>query len=274
MPIYFTVSELLELRNEELITKLREVGVLKSCSICIGCGKMLREVKYSRSIDKMAFRCYKRECDYFEKYISIRENSIFSQYKKTIYIILKAMYYWFRNIQMKIPEEELDISVSLVKKIYKDCRMFAYRMFYSNDNLLGGPGVICQIDESMFKYRQKYHRGRLSSENRWVFGIVDTTTTLAKYYVQRVENRSKNVLIQIITQRIRRGSIIFSDEWKVYNTIKNEGFKHYTVNHRFNFINGFTGAHTQNVESLWNKLKRPIKAKIGTDNETLDEYLV
>ena len=152
MPIYFTVSELLELRNEELITKLREVGVLKSCSICIGCGKMLREVKYSRSIDKMAFRCYKRECDYFEKYISIRENSIFSQYKKNIYIILKAMYYWFRNIQMKIPEEELDISVSLVKKIYKDCRMFAYRMFYSNDYLLGGLGVICQIDESMFKY--------------------------------------------------------------------------------------------------------------------------
>lgn len=34
---------------------------------------------------------------------------------------------------------------------------------------------------------------------------------------------------------------------------------HVTINYTFNFMNSKTGVHTQNIESLWNKLKKRIK---------------
>ena len=40
---------------------------------------------------------------------------------------------------------------------------------------LGGPGVILQIDESLFCYKAKYNRGKRASKEQWVFGIADTS---------------------------------------------------------------------------------------------------
>ena len=41
---------------------------------------------------------------------------------------------------------------------------------------LGGPGVIVQIDESLFNNKSKYNRGRRASKEQWVFGLADTSS--------------------------------------------------------------------------------------------------
>jgi hypothetical protein len=43
---------------------------------------------------------------------------------------------------------------------------------------LGGPGVIVQIDESLFNHKSKYNRGRRASKEQWVFGLADTYNVL------------------------------------------------------------------------------------------------
>ncbi|KAG0439941.1 hypothetical protein DMUE_2100 [Dictyocoela muelleri] len=121
----------------------------------------------------------------------------------------------------------------------------------------------------MFRYKQRYHVGRISSENRWVFRIVDTSYTPAKYYIELVPNRSRVILVPIILRIIRPRSIIWSDQWSAYNALMTLGFQHYTVNHRINFFNPENNVHTQNIESLWNKLKKRIIKQHGCDYETL-----
>lgn len=45
---------------------------------------------------------------------------------------------------------------------------------------------------------------------------------------------------------------IYSDCWRAYNTelLKSSGYDHYTINHRYNFFDPTTGAHTQTIERL------------------------
>ena len=69
-------------------------------------------------------------------------------------------------------------------------------------------------------------------------------------------------------------SDIHSDEWRAYNKIRKNSFKHYTVNHKENFVNPLTGKHTQLIECLWNKAKIEIDKRIrGRSERLLHGYL-
>ncbi|KCZ78308.1 hypothetical protein H311_00662, partial [Anncaliia algerae PRA109] len=49
--------------------------------------------------------------------------------------------------------------------------------------LLGGPGIVFQIDESCYSHRLKAHMGRAPQDPIWVFGIVDTSKISKRFYV-------------------------------------------------------------------------------------------
>jgi hypothetical protein len=89
----------------------------------------------------------------------------------------------------------------------------------------------------------------------WVFGIVDTTFTPARGYVELVDRRNAETLLPIISKVCRPHTIIHSDEWPAYKNIKDIGFEHSQVNHSYTFVNRKNGVHTQNIESYWNKIK-------------------
>jgi hypothetical protein len=55
---------------------------------------------------------------------------------------------------------------------------------------LGGPGIIVEIDESMFNHKVKSHRGRGPARRRWVFGMVDGSYTPARGVMKVVEERN------------------------------------------------------------------------------------
>lgn len=137
---------------------------------------------------------------------------------------------------------------------------------------MGGSGKICQIDESLLCHKPKNHRGRSSTYQIWCFGIVDTSTSPSKGYVEIVPNRSSAVLLPIISRVCRPGSIIYSDEWRAYNSISD--FAHFTVNHSLNFVNPETGVHTQNIESYWNKIKLNFKTMKGVKKSDASSFLI
>ena len=90
-----------------------------------------------------------------------------------------------------------------------------------------------------------------------------------------VPDRRAATLINTIKNNIVDGSIIFSDSWRGYKTAKLEksGFEHFKVNHRFNFVDPKTGAHTQNVERMWGSAKWRNKKPRGTAQQHLKSYL-
>ena len=78
-----------------------------------------------------------------------------------------------------------------------------------------------------------------------------------------------------IKNHIKPGSVIYSDSWRGYNRdeLIEAGFSHFTVNHRYNFIDPETAANTQKVERLWGSAKWRNKKHRGTARHHLESYL-
>ena len=55
---------------------------------------------------------------------------------------------------------------------------------------LGGPNKIVQVDESLFRLKPKHHKGRATSKEVWVFGMVDTSTSPSLGYMEIVLDRT------------------------------------------------------------------------------------
>ena len=72
-------------------------------------------------------------------------------------------------------------------------------------------------------------------------------------------------MLPVITQHLRPGTIVHSDQWAVYNRVQGIPAvrQHNVVNHSINFVDPATGAHTQNIESYWNKVKGKFKRMKG-----------
>ena len=136
-----------------------------------------------------------------------------------------------------------------------------------NPAVLGGPGVIVEIDESLWRGRRKYNRGRNVSREGWVFGCFDRSTK--KVAMFEVKDRTAATLMEKIEKHIMPGSVIYSDEWPAYSAIHRAGvWKHMTVNHSENFVDPATGVHTQNIEGFWGNAKSSWKKMRGCNNAT------
>ena len=136
---------------------------------------------------------------------------------------------------------------------------------------MGGPGIICEVDESMFSYKPKNHRGRSPEEPRWVFGIFDTSFLPALSYMEFVENRSAETLIPIIQRICIPGTIIHADGWRAYQALPNFGYAFSSVNHSLNFVDPNTGVHTQHIESYWAKKKLRVKMMKGLSRDSKED---
>ena len=77
-----------------------------------------------------------------------------------------------------------------------------------------------------------------------------------------------------IKEYIRPGTTIYSDSWKGYKhqELEEAGFTHFSVNHRYNFIDPLTGANTQKIERLWGSAKWRNKKHRGTARHHLELY--
>lgn len=90
-----------------------------------------------------------------------------------------------------------------------------------------------------------------------------------------VQQRDAATLLPIIQAHTAPGTIIHSDQWAAYNNVQSlpSVSLHQTVNHSVEFVDSTTGAHTQNVESYWNRSKTKIKRMKGCHAEMLPSYL-
>jgi hypothetical protein len=64
------------------------------------------------------------------------------------------------------------------------------------------------MDESLFRYKPKNHRGRATEHELWVVGIADTTFSPEKIFLNLVEDRRAKTLLPIISSICRPGTII------------------------------------------------------------------
>ena len=133
-------------------------------------------------------QCYTRN--------TIKDGSFFSKSHLTLQKWLLLMYLWARPYTVTDAMEEADVDRRTAIDIYQRLREVYSTKLLSSPIVLGGPGVVVQIDESLFRhkpkvnknisvtiikskffYQLKHHHGRPTTEQIWIFGLVDTSQT-------------------------------------------------------------------------------------------------
>jgi len=137
------------------------------------------------------------------------------------------------------------------------------------EDKIGGEGIIVEIDESKFG-RRKYHRGRVI-DGVWIIGGIERTEQKWCFLI-KVQKRDEETIKDILDKYVEKGSIVHTDCWKGYLNIDELGFEHKTVNHSENFVDPKTGAHTNTIEGLWNRIKLQI-APWNQNKDLIESHL-
>jgi len=200
-------------------------------------------------------------------------NTWFGGSKIPILQVLELTLHWFFETPVTSAAGQVGVSKECAVDWYQYCRTVCLTIVTHDNICIGGPGFHVEIDETHL-WTRKYHRGRaLVNESKWVFGGICRETKEA--FVQIVPQRTGQILWPIIMQRIHPGSIIMSDQARVYDNLHRAsrgGYQHYQVNHSQNFVDpNDQNVHTNTVERHWGLLKKAVKG-FGSD-EHIGLYL-
>lgn len=249
--------------------------ISESC-ICTHCDKpmTIRTRPTKDTTDSCGWQCTYGQCPKRLTTKTIRHGSFFQKSRIPLTKWIYLMYLWSQETPVVKAIDNTKLSEKTVIQVYQYLRDVCSTKLLNTPCQLGGPGVIVQIDESLFNHKSKYQRGRRANKEQWVFGIADTSVKPAITYLQTVDKRDAATLLPIIERVVAPGSTVHSDEWKAYKKIQEKcGLQHQTVNHSINFVDPIDGTHTQNIESYWAKAKYKFKVMKGCKAESLPSYL-
>ena len=197
--------------------------------------------------------------------------------------VLWIMYAMVKNLSVVHTVALMKGDMNLNKKAVIDWRNFVREMMtvdLQDAPRMGGAGQTVQIDESLFRGRRKYNRGRQLQgdgvpgrrpnnhgqrvDGPWVFGLLHVETGELRLF--RVDRRDADTLLPIVITNVAPGTTIMSDEWGAYVRLpacidhpQNGGapmqYVHQTVNHSVEFVDAVTGANTQRLEREWERCK-------------------
>lgn len=274
MNVEFFESEMPNFNSEEVFQWCSIRGLLSPEMICQNCLSYMKLSVYKRNKDGLAWRCLTRSCISYSKYISVRIGSFFEGLNIEIPVILKIISkYCIMQPLHSIIRSTSTISGNSVSKIINKLLSRLPPPNF-NDNKLGGPLSIVQVDETMLNFKCKSHRGR-SSENRTdALVIAETRGITTRIFARIIPNKQAATILPIICEQVLPGSIIHTDEHRSYIRLTNKGFIHATVCHKYNFVNrGAINVHTQHVESINNLIKRHIKNRNGIKKHKRARFL-
>ena len=171
---------------------------------------------------------------------------------------------------------ELELSVHKMAKqmslayntIYNAVRAIRYSILAHADDasdLLAGE---IEIDECYFGGRRKGNRGRGAAGKVPVFGILERE---GQVRVTIVPNVSARTLIGLTVKTVRRGSIIYTDKFRSYDSLMFCGYRHLKVDHNMRFSSG--KVYINGLEGFWSWAKERFIKHHGVSKENFPLYL-
>jgi len=133
------------------------------------------------------------------------------------------------------------------------------------ERLLGGE---IELDESYFGGRRKGNRGRGAAGKVPVFGLLERD---AKVSVTVVANVTAETLVGLTVKTVRRGSIVYTDRFKSYDSLMFCGYSHLKVDHSVRFGSG--KVYINGLEGFWSWAKERLIKHHGISKNHFPLYL-
>ncbi|XP_054155892.1 uncharacterized protein LOC128954341 [Oppia nitens] len=222
------------------------------------CPNCKRPMTYEADHGLGRYRCRNSHSGKGDINISVAKGTWFENVKAGVIKSVLLVYAFTSQMtyEQTIKKTTIDGSVTsstTVADWFNYCRevcMCALDQKYENEGMIGGEGVVVEIDESLVG-KMKYWKGRLRKGN-WILGMVERGKDRNGY---RLELRNADTLIPLIQKHVAPGTTIITDEWRAYLSLEKYGYKHLTVNHSKHFKDPVTGAHTNTIEGSWKWMK-------------------
>ncbi|KII64006.1 hypothetical protein RF11_08817 [Thelohanellus kitauei] len=211
--------------QEGLIHYLRSKNLLSNGERCPKCRQSMVLINNddSKSKDGQVWRCFKSKCD---KARSVRHRSFFKRSKLSLGKLLMILHLWAKQYPLILIQEDFDFSKQTIIDWARFCRDLCVEYFINNMHTkIGGSSKIVEIDESLL-VRRKYNTGRLLKQ-QWMFGGIERSSEgERRFFIEFVDERTEEVLSEIILRRIDSGTKIISDGWKAYQNLARLGYQH------------------------------------------------
>jgi len=133
------------------------------------------------------------------------------------------------------------------------------------ETLLGGE---IELDESYFGGRRKGNRGRGAAGKVPVFGILERDGLV---HVNVVPNVTAETLLRFTIKKVRRGSVVYTDKFKSYDSLMFCGYRHLKVDHGKYFSSG--KVYINGMEGFWSWAKERLIKHHGVSKEHFPLYL-
>lgn len=97
--------------------------------------------------------------------------------------------------------------------------------------------------------------------------------------LKMLANVQKVLIDPIIKATVKKGTLIYTDEYSIYSSLKKNGYKHKTVNHgsgefaRDEDGDGFCEVHVNTIEGTWSLLRSWLRPHRGISQEKLPLYI-
>ena len=111
----------------------------------------------------------------------------------------------------------------------------------------------------------KRGRGTLAEEKPPVLGLIQRN---GEVFIQMLPHVQQKMIKPIITKTVVTGSMIYTDEYDIYNPLSEWGYQHKSVNHSVREY-----ARDEDGEGFWSLLRSWLRPHRGISQEKLPCYL-
>ena len=241
--------------EKKVIQYLQQKAILKKFDSCPYCGSI-----HIGSVRRNKLKCY--SC---RKEWSIRKDSILENLKIPPNKFLLAIKLFELEISALQASKQLKVSYKTMLKLYDFIRRAIYCEVEGKGECLEGE---VEMDESYFGSKRKGKRGRGAEGKIPVFGILERD---GRVKVEVVKDVTSESLLKLAINKVKRGSIIYTDRYRSYDGLVSIGFRHERIDHSKRFANG--KVYINGIEGFWSYAKERLMRYHGVSREKFVLYL-
>ncbi len=169
------------------------------------------------------------------------------------------------SVSARKAAKDVALSYKTTLGAYEILRRVLVEELARTDRLLKGE---LEADESYFGGRKKGKRGRGAGHKTIVFGILERG---GKVSVSILPNVKAESLMNETVRKVRRGSIVYTDKWRGYDSLMFCGYRHLNIDHQYKFKQG--KVYINGIEGFWAFAKERLIKHHGISKEKFLYYI-